>query len=57
MMELVEMVFAEMSIALGYEAWYESESEWEDMAEVMISMMGLDEEVVTVFFSDMAYDL
>ena len=56
MMEMVEMMFAEMAGALGYEAWYECEEDWEAMAEIMIQS-GMDEEEVTTFFSEMAWEL
>jgi len=56
MMEIVEMMFAEMCMALGYGAWYEAEEAWDDMAEVMIEA-GIDADEVEEFFSEMSADL
>ena len=53
---MIERMFAEMVNALGYNAWYECEEEWEGMAEVMVAA-GIDEDEVTLFFSEMAMDL
>lgn len=54
--EIIEMMFAEMATALGYDAWYECEEEWEDM-ELMLIGLGCDIETVENFFSEMAWDL
>lgn len=54
--EMMEEVFAEMCEALGYGAWYECEDAWEEMEEIMVGM-GFDEEMVSAFFSEMAWDL
>ena len=56
MAEMIEMVFAEMLVALGYSAWYEAEEAWDDMAEIMLQM-GLDSAEVEEFFEEMAWDL
>ena len=55
-MELVEMMFEEMSEALGYEGWWESEGEWEGMKELMIAN-GLNKNIVRKFFAEMGEEL
>jgi len=54
--ELMEHVFAEILTSLGYEAWWSSEEAWDTIEEIMLSM-GFDSEMVTNFFSEMAWEL
>lgn len=56
MMEMIEMMFSEMVSALGYDAWYECEDEWEGMEDVMV-LAGLDATTVREFFAEMETDL
>ena len=56
MYEVIEMMFIEMSRALGYEAWYETESAWDSMAEVMYEV-GLDESEVDAFFNERGWEI
>ena len=56
MWEVIEIMFAEMVDALGYDAWYECEEDWEAMADIMVQA-GLDEDEVAEFFSEMAWEL
>lgn len=54
--EIIEMMFQEMAIALGFHTWYESEEEWEGMEEIMV-LVGLPQDEVHDYFCEMAYDL
>lgn len=56
MMEIIENTFAEKMSALGYNAWYECENEWERIEDEMISM-GLDRNEVRNFFREMEEEL
>ena len=56
MEEMMDMMFAEMMVALGFQAWWETEGEWEGMEEVMI-LAGLPQEEVRDYFREMAYEL
>ena len=56
MEERVEKMFAELAQSEGFEAWWETEERWEAWAQIMIEA-GLDDDVVTDFFSEMAQDI
>jgi len=55
-MERVEMMFEEMMVAEGFEAWYEAEHRWDAWAEAMVAA-GCDADEVEDFFSAMTWDL
>ena len=54
--DLVSMVFADIITGLGFDAWYECESQWNDIEDVMLEM-GLDEEIVSNYFAEMSWEL
>lgn len=56
MEERVEKMFAELAQSEGFEAWWETEERWEAWAQIMIEA-GLDDDIVTDFFSAMAQDI
>ena len=55
-MTTIEIRFAEMAQAEGFEAWYETEARWEEWEEQMVTE-GFDAEEVREFFNEMALDL